>query len=138
MKRGRYLRVEDGKPDGLDVFPRSVESRDIYNCLGWDAIIAPKDQCAFVLFRPLLDPANEIGVNRPLDQTVDFILVARRHVLKAIDALVDVGQREDIQENVDRREHPKKDAIAEKILAYRRQVQPGVAAHIVGSAQQIN
>src|SRR3984893_2100135 len=133
VERSRDLLVEDRKPDGLDVFPRSVEGGDVHNCFGLDAIVAPQDNRAFVLFRPLLDLADEIGVVRGLDQALDFVLMARRHVLEAINALVEVGQREQIQQNIDGRQHPEKDTIAEEIASHGGQTQSGVPADVIST-----
>src|SRR5215467_9823995 len=60
--------------------------------------------------------------------------MARRHFLEAINAFVDVRQREQVQQNIDGGKHPKKEPISKEIASQCGNVQPSVAADIVCTA----
>src|SRR5262249_61924268 len=57
--------------------------------------------------------------------------------IEPIDAFVDVGQRQQIQEDVEWRQDPGRETVADEITPQRRQIQPRIAADVVGAANGV-
>jgi hypothetical protein len=60
-----------------------------------------------------------------------------RQIFKPIDALVDVGQRQQIEQAIEGRHDPGEKAVADEITTQRRCTQPAVAADVVGAAEGV-
>ena len=71
-------------------------------------------------FERSFDLADQVGVVGEPHQSPHFILIVRRQIFQAIDALIDIRQRQQIKQNIDGRQHPDKEAIADEIAAQRR------------------
>src|SRR5580700_4436531 len=119
MRRSRDLLVEDRETDGLNVLPRLIEGGNVYDCFGFDPVDLPENHCAFMLLRSLLDPADEVGCVRDLNQTPHIVLIVRRQIFQTINALVDVRQRKQIQYNINGGQHPDEEAVADEIASER-------------------
>ena len=70
-------------------------------------------------------------------RSLHLVLIGGRQILEPIDALVDVGQRQQVEQDVERRQHPGEEAVADEVAARRRDIHAGVAADVVGAADRI-
>src|ERR1700681_3239892 len=101
MLRGRNPLVEDRNPDRLNVLPRPAEGRNIQERVDADAVPAEENHRPWKLLRPLLQLSDEILLFRDLNQTPHLVLMGGRQILQPVDALVDVRQRQEIQQSVE-------------------------------------
>jgi hypothetical protein len=80
-----------------------------------DAVPSEENHCPRELLGPLLQSSDEILLFRDPQQTLHLVLVSGRQLLQPIDAFVDVGQRQQIQQSVEWRQYPGQEPVADEI-----------------------
>ena len=78
-----------------------MERRNIKERVHVDAVPSEENHCPRKLLSALLQSSDEILLFRDLHQTLHLILISGRQILQPIDALVDVRQRQQIQQSVE-------------------------------------
>src|SRR5262245_46324916 len=111
VQRGRYFLIKNRNTDRLDVFPRLMERRDIEKGVLVDAVPAEENHRTWIFLRRLFELPDKIRVPRSLDQALQLVLIGGRQIAEPIDAFVDVGQRQQIQEDVEWRKDPGRKAV---------------------------
>src|SRR6201996_6711461 len=134
----RYLFIEDRNADRLNVFPRLMKLRNIEERLPVDAVPPEEHHGTRKLFCGFFQPGDEIHVVGDLNETLHFVGVIGRQIVEPINALVHVGQRQQIQERIEGRQDPGRKSIADEIAAQRRKAQTGVAADVVAAAYGVD
>src|ERR1700730_3692398 len=114
-----------------------MECRHIKERLHIDAVPSEENHCPRELLGPFLQSSNEILLFRDLHQALHLVLISERQIFQPIDALVDVGQREQIEQNVKWRQHPGREPVADEIAPQCRKVQSLVAADVISAADGI-
>lgn len=72
-----------------------------------------------MLFCLLFEPTDKICFVCNADQATNLDLMTGWQILKAIDAFVGVRQRKQIEQDIDGRKHPQKEAVADEVAADR-------------------
>ena len=117
MLCGRLPLVEYRDADGGYIFVLFMKLGDARERLDIRAVPLEKEHAAHLGRGGLLQLTDEILSARRLDQARDLALMSLRQVREPIDALVDVGQREQVQENVDRGQQPDRNPLPRKYLS---------------------
>ncbi len=137
MLRGRNLLIENRNPDRLDIFPRLMEGRHIQECFLVNAVPAEEHHRPRILLRRFLQLRDEIGLVGGLDQALHLVLIVRRQILEPVNALVDIRQRQQIKQRVERRQQPGRKSIADEIAPQRCKIRSRIAADVVGAANRV-
>ena len=114
-----------------------MERWDIEEGVLVDAVPAEENHRTRIFLRRLFQLPDKIRVSRSLDQALHLVLIGGRQIAELIDAFIDVGQRQQIQEDVERRQDPGRKTVADEIAPQRRQIQWRIAADIVGPANRV-
>src|SRR5262245_5608043 len=96
------LLVEDGNSDGLNVFPWFMKRRNIHDRVHADAIPSEENHRSRKFLRALLQLSDEVMIFRDCYQALYLLLVRGRQILEPIDAFIDVRERQQIEQNIDR------------------------------------
>src|SRR5262245_17938108 len=137
MLRSGDLFIEDRNPDRLNVLPWLMKRRNIQDCVDVDAIRSKKDHCSRKFISAFLQLTDKVLVFRDRYQALHLVLIRGRQILQPIDAFVDVRQRQQIQQNIERRQKPGPKSVANEIAPHRRQAQPLIAADVIGAACEV-
>jgi hypothetical protein len=92
-----------------------MERRNIQERVHIDAVPSKENHRTRKLLRPVLQLSDEILLFRDLDQACHFVLIGGRQILQPIDALIDIGQRQEIQQRVEWRQYPGWEPVANEI-----------------------
>src|SRR5262245_39086390 len=120
MLGGGNLFVENRNTDRLDILPRLVKRRNVQKRMHIDAVPSEKDHCSRKLFSSLLQSGDKILLFCDFKQPFHLVLIRGWQIFQPIDAFVDVGQRQQIQQGIEWGKNPSPESVADEITPQRR------------------
>jgi hypothetical protein len=103
-----------------------------------DAVPLPENHGARVRFGTFIEARDEVLPLGTFDQPLHLIAMIARQLLKAVNPFVDMGQRQQVEQRIERRQQPKQHVVAEEIQAERGEIELTVTAYVVKPARQID
>ena len=114
-----------------------MERRDIEEGVLVNAVPAEENHRTWIFLCRLFQLPDKIRVSRSLDQALHLVLIGDWHIAEPINAFIEVGQRQQIQEDVEWRQDSGRKTVADEIAPQHRQIQSRIAADIVGPANRV-
>ena len=132
-RRGLFL-VEHGDADGLDILVVFVERRDVHEAVHVGPVPLQEDHAAIVVLGPFFQFGDEVFLVGGVNQALDLGLVRRGQIFQLVNALVDIGKRQEVQHGVGWGQQPGNQPIAEEVAPQHVLVEFLVAGHVIEAA----
>src|SRR5260370_31839799 len=99
-----------------------MERGDIEEGVLVDAVPAEENHRTWIFLRRLFQLPDKIRVSRSLDQAIHLVLIAGLQITVLINTFIYIGQRQQIQMNLERLQELRWQIVAAKIALQRRQI----------------
>src|SRR4029077_2856419 len=97
--------------------PRLMKRWNVQDGLHIDAVPSEENHCPRKLLGSLLQLSDKILLFCNLNQAFHLFLIGGRQISQPIDALIDVRQRQQIQECIEWRQDPRPEPVADEIAS---------------------